>query len=98
MRLNHFYHSDWGISKTCIVNASTASSEVEKRWPLILWFTYGNKNKSFGVKSGLWGRLLIKSMFCMLKNAVVVADVWERVVVKSDPSSAVGFPDFLEDN
>ena len=40
-------------------------------------------------------------MFWVLKNAIVWADVWELAriaVVKSDPSSAVGFPDFLEDN
>ena len=47
MRLNqlskHFCHSDWGISKTCILNASTASSGIEKHWFLILFFTYGNK-------------------------------------------------------
>ena len=46
MRFNqfskHFCPSDWGIPKTCILNASTASSGVEKRWPLILFFTYGN--------------------------------------------------------
>ena len=42
----HFCHSDWGIFKTCILNSLTASSGVEKRWPLILFFTYGNKNKA----------------------------------------------------
>ena len=35
MRLNqlpkHFCHSDWGIYKICTLNASTASSGVEKR-------------------------------------------------------------------
>ena len=46
----HFCHSDWGISKTCILNASTASSGVEKPRPLILFLTYGNKKKSFGAK------------------------------------------------
>ena len=35
------------------------------------------KNKSFGVKSGLYGGWLIKSIFWVLKNAVVWADVWE---------------------
>ena len=81
MRLNqlskHYWHFDWGISKTCILNASTASLSVEKRWPLILFFTYWNKKKSFGAKSGLYGGLLIKSMCLVLKNAVVWADVWE---------------------
>ena len=47
-----------------------ASSGVVKRWPLILFFTYGNKKKSFG-------RCFMKSMFWVLKNAVVWADVWE---------------------
>ena len=59
MRLNqlwkHFCHSDWGISKTCILNTSITFSGVEKRWRLILFFTYGNKKKSFGAKSGLYG-------------------------------------------
>ena len=81
MRLNqlskHSCHSDWGISKTCILNASTASSGVEKCWPLILFSTFGNKKKSFGAKSGLCGGCLIKSMFWVLKNAIVWADVWE---------------------
>ena len=83
MRLNqlskHFWHSDWGtrISKTCILNASSASSGVQKRWPLILFLCTGEKKKSFGAKSGLYGGWLIKSMFWMLKNAVVWADVWE---------------------
>ena len=76
----HFCNSDWGISKTCIPNASIASSGVEKRWPLILFFTYGNKKKSFGAKSGLYGGWLIKSMLWVLKNAVVWADVWELVL------------------
>ena len=43
---------DWGIS---ILFAWTASSGVEKRWPLILLFTYRNKKKSFGAKSELYG-------------------------------------------
>ena len=82
MRLNqlskHFCHSDWGISKTCILNASTASSGVEKRWPLILYtLYYGNKKKLFGGKSRLYCGWLIKSMFWVLENAVVCADVWE---------------------
>ena len=70
----HFYHSDWGISKTCILNASTAYSGVEKRWPLILFFTYGNKKKSFDAKSRLYGGWLIKSVYWVLKNAVVWAE------------------------
>ena len=81
MRLNQlskrFCHSDWVISKTCILNASTASTDVEKRWALIWFFTYGNKKKLFGAKSGLYGGWLIKSMFWVLKNAVVWANVWE---------------------
>ena len=81
MRLNqllkHFCDSDWCISKTCILNASTAFWGVEKCWPFILFFTYGNKKKSFGAKSGQYGGWLIKSMFWVLKNAVVWADVWE---------------------
>ena len=74
---NQFFHSDWGISKTCILNLSTASSGVEKPWPLILFFAYGNKKKSFSTKSGLYGGWLIKSMFWVPKNSVVWADVWE---------------------
>ena len=65
------------LSKTCILNASTASSNDEKPWPLILFFTYGNKQKTFGAKSGLYGGWLIKSMFWLLENAVAWADVWE---------------------
>ena len=38
---------------------------------------YGNKKKSFGAKSRLYGGWIIKSMFWMLKNAVFWADVWE---------------------
>ena len=76
----HFCHSDWGISKTCILNASTASSGVVKRWHLILFFTYGNKKKLFGAESGLYGGWLIQSVFWVLKNAVVWADVWELVL------------------
>ena len=81
MRLNqltkHFCHSNLGICKTCILNASTVSSGVEKLWPLILFFTYGNKKRSFGAKSGLYCGWLIKSMFWVLKHAVVWSDVWE---------------------
>ena len=35
----HFCQSDWSISKTWILNASTASSGVEKRWLLIFLST-----------------------------------------------------------
>ena len=41
---------------------------------------YGNKKKSYGAKSGLYGGWLIKSMFWVLKNAVVWADVWEHAL------------------
>ena len=40
----HFCHSE-----TCILNASTASSGMEKRWPLMIFFKYANKKKSFDV-------------------------------------------------
>ena len=73
----NFCHSEWAIFKTCILNASKASWGIEKRWPLILFFTYKNKKMSFGAKSGLYGGWLIKSMFWLLKNAVVWADMWE---------------------
>ena len=74
----HFWGSTvWDIFKTCILNASTASSDAEKRWSLILFFTYGNKKKSFRAKSGLYSGWLIKSMFWVLKMAVVWADMWE---------------------
>ena len=43
-------------------------------------FTYGNKNKSFGLKSGLYGGWLIKPMFWTVINAVVGADVWELIL------------------
>lgn len=48
----------------------------KKHWPLRLFFTHRNK-KSFGVKSEAYNEWLIKSMFWMLKNEVVWADVWE---------------------
>ena len=46
----HFFHSDWGISKTCILNALTASTGVEKRWSRNFFFICGIKNKSLGAK------------------------------------------------
>ena len=61
----HFSHFDWGISKTWIPNASTASS---------------------GAKSAIYGERLIKSIFWVLKNTVVWANVcelalsWWRVI------------------
>ena len=48
----------------------------KKRWPLI-FFRFGNKKQSFGAKSGLYGEWLIKSLFWVLINAAVWADVWE---------------------
>lgn len=48
--------ADYGISKTCILNAATASSRVKKREPFSLFFGYGNKKKSFDAKLGLYGR------------------------------------------
>ena len=73
----HFCHSDWAVSKTCILYASTASAGVEKRWTLSLYITYGNKKKSFGAKSELYRRWHNKSKFWVLKNAVVSADLWQ---------------------
>jgi len=81
MRLNQFskqfFHSEWGNSKTCVLNASTASSGVEKRWPRNLFLMCGNKKKSLGAKSGLYGGWPINSMFSVLKKSLVWADVWE---------------------
>ena len=48
---------------------------------LIIFFTYGNKKKSFGAKSKLYGGWLIKSMFRVLKNAAVWADRWELALL-----------------
>ena len=79
--LKHFWHSDWDIFKTCFLNATTASLGIEKRWPLILFLTYGNRKKSFGAKSGLYGGWLFKSMFWVLKNAIIWADVWEHALL-----------------
>ena len=59
----HFCHSDWGISRICILNASDVFSGFEKRWPLILFLMYGNEKKSFGPKSGLYCGWLNKSIF-----------------------------------
>ena len=46
-----FCHSDWGISKLCILNASTGSWGVEKRRTYVLYFMWRNKKKSFGAKA-----------------------------------------------
>ena len=67
----HFFHSDWGISKTCILNALTASTGVEKRWPRNLFLICGNKKKSLGAKSGLplfFRRLLVNKLLCTIQN------------------------------
>ena len=81
MRLNqlskHFCHSNWGISKTGVLNASTASSGIEKRWPLIYFLLTGIKRSHSVPESGLYGGWLIKSIFWVLKNAVVWVNVWE---------------------
>ena len=73
----HFCCSVWGISKTFLLYASTAPSGVENRWHLILFFTYRNKKKPFDASLSLYDRLLIKSVFWVLKNVVFWADVWE---------------------
>lgn len=72
----NFGHSDCGVSKTCLLNASNASSGVEKRCPFSLSFTYGND-----AHSGLYGRWLIKSTFRVLKNLVFSVNVWELALL-----------------
>ena len=74
---NNFFHSDWGISKTCILNALTASSGVEKRWLHNLFLMCRKKKKSLGAKSGLYAGWPINSMFSVLKKSLVWADVWK---------------------
>ena len=69
----YFCHSDWGISKTCI-----------------LLFALNRK-------SGIYSGCFIKSMFWVF-NCLSRCVGARIVVVKSDPSSAVDFPDFLEEN
>ena len=54
---------------------------------------YGNKKSSFGAKSGLYSVLSAQKCSCLSRCVRA-----RTVVVKSDPSSAFGFPDFLEDN
>ena len=77
MRLKHFFQSDWGNSKTCVLNASTASSGVENRCPRNLFLMCGNNKKSLGAKSGLYGGWPISSIFHSVRNAFVWVDVWE---------------------
>ena len=62
------------------------------------FFTYGNKKKSFGVRTirRMTHQIdVLSAQKCSCVSRCVRA---RMVVVKSDPSSAVGFPDFLEDN
>ena len=90
----HFCHSDWGICKTCILNAWTTSLGAEKRWPLILFFISEKKVIRCQIMTIRWINVLSAQKYSCLNRC-------ERariVVVQSDSSSAVGFSDFLEDN
>lgn len=71
----HFFYSDWNISKTCILNVS--SSGVESRWPRSSFFTGGKKKKLLGAK---WW---MANHFDVLTGQIlrdVWADVWELVL------------------
>ena len=70
-----FFHSDWNTSKTRFLNASTASSGDANRWPRIIFLMCGNKEKSFGAKSGLYGGWPINSKFWPVNKALIWADV-----------------------
>lgn len=56
---------------------STVFSGVENRFPCSLSLKYGNKMKSLGTKSELYGGWRIISMFWVHKYSVVRWDVWE---------------------
>ena len=66
-----------------------------KNLTLILFFTYRNKKKSFGAKRMTHQIDVLSAQKCSCLSRCVRTRI---VVVKSDPSSAVGFPDFLKDN
>ena len=84
----------WGISKICILNASTASSSVEKRWPLIFYV------RCYSVPSQDYtGDDSSNRCFECSKMQLFEPRCGARfVVVKSNPFSSVGFSDFLEDH
>ena len=79
MRSNHFSkhcsHSDWDSSKTLFLNASTASSGDENRWPRIFSWYAGTKRSHW--MPGLYGEWPINSTFWPVKKALGWADVWE---------------------
>ena len=73
-----FFHSVWDTAKTWFLNSSSGN---ENRWPRIFFLMCGNKNKSLGAKSGLYGGWPINSTFWPVKKAPVSADVWELALL-----------------
>ena len=58
-----FFHSDSDASKTWFLTTTTVSSGNENRWPRIVFLMCGNKMKSLGAKSALYGGWPINSTF-----------------------------------
>ena len=71
----HFFHSDWDISKTWFLNASTPSSGHENLWLHFVFLIFWNNKKSLGAKSELYGEWSISSTFWPMKKALLWADV-----------------------
>ena len=98
MRLNqlskHFCHSDWGISKTCILNASPLL-QVSKNIDLFFFCLRTGIKRSHSVPSQDYMADDSSNRCFKCSSRCVRARI---VVVKSDPFSAVGFPDSLKDN
>lgn len=72
----HLFHSELGSSKTCNLNASTASSGVKNRSPRSLFLIVGNKKQSLKAKSGLYGDPLIQ-LFDQSKMPLLEPPWWE---------------------
>lgn len=77
------------ISKTFIINAATAFSGVQKYWTINSFFTLGNK------KNDSSNRFLSAQKCTKAFEQCVISRI---VVMKRNPSSTVGFSDFLADN
>lgn len=77
---SHFYQFDWGVSRTCIRNAATASVSVEKRWPLSSFFYVRNCFRFFLCEEviGCQVRTVIHQVHVLAaQKSVIWTDVWE---------------------
>ena len=72
----HFWNAIFGMAFSSFSDSVLISSMLPKRRPFMVFFSFGNRKKSQGAKSGEYGGWGIITVLFLVKNSRTSSEVW----------------------